>query len=65
MNVEQRRAIAAAYRKAIRNWKPRLEVLCPAAPQVKNRAPSATKKGPGRVSLSLVRETRRKPDANA
>lgn len=59
-NLKVRRALDSEFRTRVRAWRPSIRELCPAAPQVKNRAPSAAKKGPGRVSLSLVVATRRK-----
>lgn len=65
-SLKERRALAAEHRARARAWSRErsreIRELCPAAPQVNNRAPSATKKGPGRVPLSLVVRTRRKPD---
>ena len=59
--VQERRRLAAAASASVRRWRRKVRELCPAAAQVKNRVPTATKKGPGRVALSLVVATRRKP----
>lgn len=58
--IKERRALAAEHRARVRAWRPTLDELFPSELLVKNRVPTATKKGPGRVPLSLVVATRRK-----